>query len=601
MRRIIILGAGYAGLEAAKTLHKKLKKQNDVEILLIDQNNYHTLLTELHEVAGHRVGPSGVQVSIEHVLQYTKVKFVQDKIIKADLKEKKLYSDKAEYAFDYLITGVGSEPAYFGIPGIQENAFTLWSLEDAKKIHDHVENMFKLASKEEDEDKRKELLTFAVGGGGFTGIETMGELMEWTKTLCRQYNVARHEVRLIVVEALPTILPTLTEKSIKKAVRYMEKRGVEIRVNSPITEVTDRSFTLKDGTTIATRILIWTGGIQTNGFVKELGVTVGKRNRIVVNQFCQTVEYDYVYAVGDNMEFVEENGEVLPPLVETALQSGEVAAANIAAEILGKEKHKLKSNLHGVMVSIGSLYGVAELKGVPRLSGFLAIVMKHFVNMHYLFGIGGLELCWEYLNHQLFHTERKYGFFLESVISHARERSFRFWLFPLRIYLGYKWLMSGLGKIESGWWTKPMLVLEAAESSGATSGATGAASGAAGGGVPLLGQYTPDWYKWVIENVVLPNKMIFQQIIVVTEILLAVAFLLGLFTFLASIVSIGLNINFLLSTGLYDWWYIWASFAMFAGGGRVLGVDHYLMPWLQNQLRHFQKNRSINLFKGWQW
>ncbi|HOB19900.1 MAG TPA: NAD(P)/FAD-dependent oxidoreductase [Candidatus Atribacteria bacterium] len=404
MRRIIILGAGYAGLEAAKTLHKKLKKQNDVEILLIDQNNYHTLLTELHEVAGHRVGPSGVQVSIEHVLQYTKVKFVQDKIIKADLKEKKLYSDKAEYAFDYLITGVGSEPAYFGIPGIQENAFTLWSLEDAKKIHDHVENMFKLASKEEDEDKRKELLTFAVGGGGFTGIETMGELMEWTKTLCRQYNVARHEVRLIVVEALPTILPTLTEKSIKKAVRYMEKRGVEIRVNSPITEVTDRSFTLKDGTTIATRTLIWTGGIQTNGFVKELGVTVGKRNRIVVNQFCQTVEYDYVYAVGDNMEFVEENGEVLPPLVETALQSGEVAAANIAAEILGKEKHKLKSNLHGVMVSIGSLYGVAELKGVPRLSGFLAIVMKHFVNMHYLFGIGGLELCWEYLNHQLFHT-----------------------------------------------------------------------------------------------------------------------------------------------------------------------------------------------------
>src|SRR5690554_5512587 len=136
-KRIVILGAGYAGLEAAKTLHKKLKKADNVEIMLIDQNNYHTLLTELHEVAGNRVEPGGVRVSIEHVLEYTKVQFVQDQIVRADLESQKLYSNDKEYDFDYLILGVGSEPAYFNIEGMKEHAFSLWSLSDAIKIHDH--------------------------------------------------------------------------------------------------------------------------------------------------------------------------------------------------------------------------------------------------------------------------------------------------------------------------------------------------------------------------------------------------------------------------------------------------------------------------------
>ena len=600
-KRIVILGAGYAGLEAAKSLHKKLKKQNDIEIVLIDRNDHHTLLTELHEVAGHRVGPSGVQVSIEHALQYTGVKFVQDEIVKADLQEKKLFSDKREYPFDYLIAGFGSEPAFFGIPGIEENAFTLWSLDDAKTVHSHVIEMFREASLTKDVKRRQELLTFAVGGGGFTGVELMGEFIEWMPVLCREFGINRGEVRLLLIEALPTILPIINEKLIKKSVRYMEKHGVEILTNSPITNVAASSFSLKNGTTFPSRTLVWTGGIQTNSFVKELGVSVGKRNRIVVNEYCQTVEYPYVYAVGDNMQFTGENGQVLPPLVETALQSGHIAAANVAADILGKEKEVLKPNLHGVMVSIGSTYGVAQLNGIPMLSGFLAIIMKHLVNLHYLFGVGGLELCWDYLNHELFHTQRTYNFFLQSVISHAKERSFKFWLVPLRIYLGYKWLLSGIDKINNNWWTTA--VLGASDGTGGATAATDAVTSATGEGglMSLISDHTPDWYAWFVETVIYPNNMFFQRVIVITEIGLAIAFILGVFTFLAAIVSIGMNVNFLLSTGLYDWWFIWVSFAMLAGAGRVLGGDHYLMPWLTHQLRYFQRNKSIHFFKGWRW
>jgi NADH dehydrogenase len=594
-KRIVVLGAGYGGLAAAKTLHKKLKKQ-DVEIILIDQNDHHTLLTELHEVAGHRVEPSGVQVSIQHVLEYTKANFVQDLITKADLKEKKLYSEKNTYSFDYLVLGVGSEPAYFGIPGIQENGYTLWSLDDAKIIHKHILDMFEKASNEKDPQVRSELLTFVVGGGGFTGIEMLGELMEWTKALCKEYNISYNEVKLVVVEALPTILPILNEKLIKKSVRYMEKKGVEVLTNSPITDVQPDSVTIKGGKVIRTRTLIWTGGIQTKSFVKELGITLGKRNRIVVNDYLQTVEYPYVYAIGDNMEF-KEDGEVLPPLVETALQSGHCAAENIAADILGKEKKKLKAKLHGVMVSIGSLYGVAEIKGMPLLSGFLAILMKHLVNLHYLFEIGGLELCWDYLNHQFFHTQRKYNFILQSVIGHARERSFKFWLVPLRIFLGLAWLYSGLKKVDDGWLTAWEMI-----------GPGGADATSSASVMSLISDHTPDWYAWIVETFIYPNALFFQKVIVITEIGLGLAFIFGLFTFIAAIVSIGMNINFMLSTGLpvlesdlKDYWFITASIAMLAGAGRVLGVDYYLMPWLTRQLRYFQRNKGIHFLKGWKW
>ncbi|HZK34854.1 MAG TPA: FAD-dependent oxidoreductase [Bacillota bacterium] len=602
MKRIIVLGAGYAGLEAAKNLHKKLRKQNDVEIMLIDQSEHHTLLTGLHEVAGGRVESTGVKVSIDHILQYTGVKFVQDRISRADLAAKKLYSKDQIYSFDYLIAGIGSEPAFYEIPGLEENAFTLWSLDDAKSISQHIRNMFKQASGEKNEEKRRELLTIVVGGGGFTGIETIGELMQWTKTLCREYGLDRKEVRLVVAEALPTILTNLTDKSASRAVRYMERRGVEVLVNSAITEVTKRSVSLEGGETIKTSTLIWTGGIQTKTLVNELGVTVGSRNRIVVNQYCQTVEYPYVYAAGDNMEFVDEDGQTLPALVETAMLSGKLASQNIAADIQGQEKRKLKANLHGTMVSIGSLYGVAELRGMPRMSGIFAIIVKHLVNLHYLFGLGGLELCWTYLNHQIFDTKRNYGFILQSAISHARERSFKFWLVPLRLYLGYKWLMSAIEKIDGGWWAQT--VLGDSAMSGATPDAASAATGLAeevgNGLIPLIGENTPGWYVSFVENLVYPNSLLFQRMIIMGELALGLLFIVGMFTFLAAIASILMNVNFLLSTGIHDWWYIWVSFAMFAGAGRVLGVDHYLMPWLRNQLRYFQRNKKISLFKGWQ-
>ncbi|GCF01713.1 hypothetical protein ZYGM_000041, partial [Zygosaccharomyces mellis] len=148
--KILVLGAGYGGVRTAKKLAKKYKKNNDVEITLIDRNPYHTLMTELHEVAGGRVHPESVQV---------------------------VKTTYGEYSYDYLVIGTGSEPAFFGVPGVKENGFTLWSFEDALKIRKHIQDMFAKASLERNAAKRKEMLTFIVAGSGFTGIEMAGELL----------------------------------------------------------------------------------------------------------------------------------------------------------------------------------------------------------------------------------------------------------------------------------------------------------------------------------------------------------------------------------------------------------------------------------------
>lgn len=581
-KNVVIIGAGYGGIEAALELHRKTRKRNDIEITIIDKNGYHTLLTELHEVAGNRVTPDGLMLSLERIFEYTKVKVVRDRIEEIDFKNQALKSKTASYGYDYLVLATGSEPTYFGIPGLKEHALTIWSIEDAVKIRSHILAVFKKASVAKDPEKRKRLLTIVVGGGGFTGIETVGELVQWADELCTEYEIDRKEVNLVVVEALDKILPNLSDNLIKKATRFLEKKGVRVLTSSPITEVTEGSITLKSGEKIETDTIIWTGGVQCNSFAANLGLTTSKRGRIEVNRYMQTKDYPNVYAIGDNCYYQEDgNKPPMPALVESALQSGKCAARNILADIDGKEKKPMKLNLHGVMVSVGSRYAVAKVTGLPELSGYLATALKHLVNMHYLFGIGGIRFVTDYINHQLLHNTRKPTF----IGPHFTAKSANFWLVPLRIYLGIMWILSGMDKIEKGWLQYEMLA-----------GSADAASGASV--MALVSDHTPGWYAWIVDNIIVPNAMLFQKLIIATEIGIGLALVAGLFTFIAAAVGVGMNINFILSTGLNDYWFFIASIACMGGAGRAFGLDHYVIPYLTRLSKYFWHNRSLSLAMG---
>jgi NADH dehydrogenase len=637
--RIVVMGGGYGGVEATKKLAKKFKRNDDIEITLIDRNQYHTLMTELHEVAGSRTNPDAVQVSFAKIFAGTKVDVKVDEIKTIDFQNNKLISKVAEYPYDYLVIGAGGEPEFFDIPGVQENSFTCWSLEDALRIRTHVEEMFREAAKEPDPKRRRRLLTFTIAGGGFTGAELAGELLDQKEVLCPKYHIAEDEVRVIVVEMMDSILPIFPEHLRRKASRYLRRRGAEIMLNSPITSAGPGKITIADEEVLETETFIWTAGIHGSEFTSKIQLTkgqcargeqaeaspegvhglagchfeeedryiVGERGRILVNEYMQSVDFDNVYLVGDMIWHIE-NQRPVPQIVETALQTGEVAAENVEAQIKNKKPKAFKSNYHGFMVSLGSRYGVAHVMGIS-LSGFLAMASKHLINVHYLWGLAGLTAVWEYIQHEFFEVENQRSFVGEHLGWAIRG----YWVLPLRVWLGAKWLSEGIKHIRDGWLDPgdgtvfnpstssiymPGVSFGDAGSSASPEwegGGEAAADGAEAAseyGEPLieaLGIWT-----WFAENILSASPglaFIMQSGVVLAQVAIGLALIGGVFTFLAAGVSILMGIAFIAS----GWgnpellWYLFASLVMLGGAGRAFGLDHYIMP----ALHRFWNRRKI--------
>lgn len=619
-KRILVLGAGYGGVHSAKKLAKKYKKNDDVEITLIDKNTFHTLMTELHEVAGGRVHKESVQVDLTKIFARTKVSLVTDYIEKVDTDKKVVKTTHGSYEYDYLIVGTGSEPAFFGVPGVKENGFTLWSFEDALEIREHIQKMFEKASKERNAKARKKMLTFAVAGSGFTGIEMAGELIEWKTKLAKEYNVDESEVRLLVVEAMGTILNMLDRQQADKAEKYMVRKGVEVLKNSPIVEVTEDKIVLKDGTEIETNTLIWTCGIQANAEVKEYGLETARAGRLQTNEYMQAVGKKDVFVVGDLTYFEEEPGKGTPQIVEAAEQTANTAVSNIVATIENKEMTKFKSNYHGFMVSIGGKYGVANLAGI-KLSGFLALFMKHMVNLYYLWGVNGINACYHYLNHEFFSIEDKRNI----MRGHLASKGNRLWLVPLRLYVGVIWLLEGLKKLvgEGTWddkglkglfnifsnglasdsWFKagnvkmPFEWVQAAAGSGASEATSDAAAALP---VPIF-EHMPKFYE-AIMKIMIPNADVavwFQRMVVLLELGIGLCLIAGLFTFLASAASIFMGFNFIFSA-MGEWsilWYIFSSIALMQGAGRTFGLDYYVMPWITKKVGNYWLGKKVPVYK----
>jgi len=599
-RKVVILGAGYGGVHAAGLLGRAAQKGKDISVLLVDRKPYHTLMTELHEVAGNRVEPESVQIDLREIFSTSKVEVATEEIRGIDFKAKKLQSDSGGYQYDYLIIDTGAEPAFFGIPGVAENGFSLWSFEDAERIKGHIKGMFEKARAERDPSRRKSMLTFIVAGAGFTGIETMGELLEWKGQLCREYGIDRKEVTLIIVEAMVSILPILSEGLIKKAERYLARNGVQVMTNAPIIEVKSDSIVLKDGREIPTKTLIWTCGVQGSSFAAGVELTHGGRGRIQVNEYMQSEDHSNVFAVGDNAFYEEPDGKggkkPIPQIVEAALQTAETAAHNIIADIENREKKAFKSNYHGFMVSIGGRYAVAEVGG-SRLSGFFAMALKHLVNIHYQFGVGGFARIWDYVMHEFFWVKEG-----RSILgAHLSAKAPTFWLAVLRVYVGVLWLIEGIKKVREGWLdpaknfivTLPKPQDVPLESTDAVTNATQVTQYYP---EPILKQ-PPRIFQWFMDTFIEPNAYLFQASVVLMEIAIGLALIAGLFTVLASLGSIFLCFNFILSAmaGTEILWYIFAGIALFGGAGRAFGLDYYVIPWLKHWWRktHFARRTRL--------
>lgn len=619
-QNIVVVGAGYAGVSATKFLAKKFKKDTDVTITLIDRHSYHTMMTELHEVAGGRVEPEAIQYDLQRLFSRKKnVKLVTDTVTGIDKENKVVKTLAGSYPFDQLILGMGGEPNDFGTPGVKENGFTLWSFDDAVKIRHHIEATVAKAAIEPDAEVRKAMLTFVVCGSGFTGIEMVGELIDWKDRLAKDAKIDPDEITLMVVEAMPTILNMLSRNDAAKAERYLEKKNVQLLLNSPIVEVAADHIKLKDGSEVPTHTLIWTAGVKATSDAADFGLEAARGSRLVANEYMQAKGYEdkNIYIIGDLVYYEETPNTPTPQIVQAAEQTGHTAAANIVADIKGGEKHAFKGNYQGFMVSIGAKWGVANLFDKIHLSGFLAIIMKHIVNLKYFFDIRSGYYMFQYIMHEIFH--------IKDDRSVARGHTSRYgnvlWSVPLRVFYGMVWLVESMKKIvgngdylkpstwfgDGSWFTDKVVFPFPWLQEQVTTGASGAADAAASGGADAATQaahfglsyaygetpmqvfdHMPKWFESVMKFM-MPNQevaLFMQKFMTIVEVCIALALIAGLFTWLSSAATIGLTIAFCLS-GMFYWvniWFIFVAFALMNGSGRAVGLDRWVIPWIQRKL-----------------
>lgn len=382
MAKILVLGAGYAGMMAATTLER-----NNEPFTLLNNHPYHYLTTLLHEAAGGRREPMQYTVKITDVLRKPTSTFVQDEVISIDREKKVVHCKSGDQSYDYLVLTIGWIPEYFGIPGMKENSLVLRNIDTAVEIRRHIEDEFQKYL--DDNDDRH--LRIVVGGAGLTGIELVGELLEWIPKLCVQYNIPRSKVDLQNIEAMPTILPQVSEQLREVAARALTEKGARLRTNTKLVSVDAGVVHLDGDESVEAATIIWTGGVRANPILTDAGFTVDRRGRAKVNEYLQSVDDPNVFIGGDCAWF-EEDGKPLPPTAQIATQMGPVLANNVTSFIYGQTMQPFHGELLGTLASLGSEVGVGNLMSIP-VKGVIGGLAKEVSKIKYLWQLGGVRLA----------------------------------------------------------------------------------------------------------------------------------------------------------------------------------------------------------------
>jgi len=377
--QIIVIGAGFGGLIAAQHLAKA-----DVEVTIIDRNNFHTFTPLLYQVATCALDSSSVAYPVRSIFRdHHNVHFMLGEVTDINHQEHCVMVQSGEITYqkwyDYLIIAVGSVTNFFGNKDAEEIAFGLKSASDAVRLRHHILRCFERAAWAADEQERDALTTLIAVGGGPVGLETAGALHElYNYVLKQEYDdrLPRLRARVILMEATDKLLAPYPETLQKSAVNQLESLGVEVLFNATVTQVEPDRITLKDGRVIRTYTLIWAAGVKASSLAEKLGVTLAERSgRIPVEPTMQVKERSHVYAIGDVAHLLDEKGQPYPMLIPAAMQQGELAAKNILREIANQPLAPFQYNDKGIMATIGRRRAVAWLYYKVQLSGYLAWIV----------------------------------------------------------------------------------------------------------------------------------------------------------------------------------------------------------------------------------
>jgi len=395
---VVIIGAGFAGLTAAKRL-----RNAPVRITLVDRNNYHLFQPLLYQVAIAGLVPAQIAYPIRTIFRKQKnLTFQMGEVTSIDFDSHYVKLNGSVIAYDYLVLAVGGETNFFGMDTVRENGFQLKDIESAVDTRNHLLRMFEAASREADAEKRKSMLTFVVVGGGPTGVETSGALAELISHVMRKEypTLDIQEARVLLLEAGDALIASYPDELRKATLRLLEKKNVEVFFNAKLTDYNGERVLLADGMVIKTNTLIWTAGVKAAGITSRLGVQVAGSGRVRSEATLQLPGHPDVYVLGDAAYLENGNGQPLPMLSTVAIQQGNAVADNIQRALKGLEQKKFVYKDPGLLATIGRNAAVARIWGLS-FSGLIAWLIWVGLHIYRIIGFRNrlvvlINWAWDY-------------------------------------------------------------------------------------------------------------------------------------------------------------------------------------------------------------
>jgi NADH dehydrogenase len=380
----VVVGAGFGGLTAVRALAGV-----SAHVTLIDQHNFHTFSPLLYQVATAALGPDDIAPSVRGVVRREpNAEFQMARVVGVDLDARRvLLAEGESVQYDFLILAAGAVSSDFGVPGVREHALPLKSLHDAIRIRTTVLSQFEAADRDHALIDRG-ALRVVVAGGGPTGVELSGALAElFTKVLAKDFDtLAVDRAEVVLVEATGALLGTFSARSQVEAVRELEARGVQIRLNTAIASVDSDGVELADGTRIASRVVVWCAGVKANPLADQLHLPQTARGEIDVAEDLSVASHPDVFVIGDLASARDRKGRPYPQLAPVAMQQARHVARSIARRQRGKRARRFRYVDKGTMATIGRRSAVAELPLGIRLGGTLGWLS--WLGLHLVFLVG---------------------------------------------------------------------------------------------------------------------------------------------------------------------------------------------------------------------
>jgi NADH dehydrogenase len=383
-KKVLIVGGGFGGFTAGKELTKLINNQDreDVGVMVVARNNFFTFWPMVASIVSSDTEAHNVAQPLRRALITAGASFRRAEIKEIDHENQVVTAEgradgEQELDYDQLVLALGGEPNFFGIPGVEENAMTMRGVQDAERVRNRVIERFEEVTLMDGEIPDSKL-TFVVIGGGATGVETASEL--WTlvhEVLAPDYpNIDPYQVRIFLLEAMDHILPELEPALRRTAQSRLNNQNIEVRTETLAEEITEDRVRLQDGDEIMTENVVWTAGNRPNAAIYDLGLPVDEQNGIKVDEYFRVEGHSNIWAVGDCAaipDIREENGEIIPPNAQAAVQEGKTLAKNVLAAIDGDELERFEFRPQGQLVELGSDFAVNEVMGL-HFTGRLASI-----------------------------------------------------------------------------------------------------------------------------------------------------------------------------------------------------------------------------------